>query len=247
MKKTNYFLIKPFFVYRNHYEMIPPTVELLKNDGIKDIYDFLNSTNPANGKKYLTLIAKGTKDADIPWSGAYILHLYHFHHPWTHRGYLFYKSAADQLAGMFTAGQNFWTHGKKDRALYELGRMLHLVQDIFIPHHAGVTAKRGHGDLEKWLGSNWHLYTVEKGGYYSWEKTFENSADAQIHTVSSKNPYDWIDIGSHISISWYQKYFQNYEAQNSTYLFPGLASKIIPFTLRYSAGFINRFFIGLTL
>ena len=247
MKETNYLNIKPFFEYRNHYEMIPSTVELLKNDRIMDIYDFLLSTNAADGKKFVSLIAKGSMDADLPWSCAYILHMYHFHHPWTHRGYLIYKSAADVLAALFTSGQNLWTHGKKERALYQLGRMLHLLQDSFVPHHSGVTAIRGHGALEKWLSSNWHQYTVEKGGYYFWEKTFENPAAAQIHTVSSKNPYDWIDIGSHISIVWYQKYFQDYENQNSTYLFPRLASKIIPFSLRYSAGFINRFFIGLTL
>ena len=89
----------------------------------------------------LTLLAKGAMDADLPWKCGYILHMYHFHHPWTHRGYLTYKSAADVLARLFTTGQNFWTYGRQDRALYQLGRMLHLIQDIFIPHHGCYSLK----------------------------------------------------------------------------------------------------------
>ena len=226
--------------------MIPFAVELLKNDGIKDLCDFFKCKIPATGDEYLTLMAKGAMDADLPWTRGYILHMYHFHHPWTHRGYLTYKSAADVLAALFTTGQNFWTAGRLDRALYQLGRMLHLLQDIFIPHHAAVTAFNGHGQLEGWLANNWHRFLIEEGGYYSWETTFQNTA-SQIHTVSSKNPYDWIDTGSHISITWYQKYYSYNEDNSLNNFFPRLASKIVPYNLRYSAGFINRFFIGLTL
>lgn len=246
MKKIKHLLVKPFFEYRNHFELIPSTVELLKNDGKKDIYDFLASENKVAGENYIVLMAKGAMDADLPWSFGYVFHMFHFHHPWTHRGYLTCKSSADVLARLFTTGQNLWTQGRKDRAIYQLGRMLHLIQDIFIPHHAAITARRGHGDLEKWLANNWQPYLTEQGGYYTWEKTF-NDVHARIHTVSSKNPYDWIDMGSHISMPWYEEYFQDFKRVSSKDFFPQLASKIIPHTLRYSAGFINRFFVGLTL
>ena len=246
MKKSNYLFIKPFFEYRNHYELVPSTLELLKNDGKTDVYNLLKSKSPATGEMYMSIIAKGAMDADLPWSCGYILHFYHFHHPWTHRGYLTHKSAADELARLFIFSQNLWREGKKDRAAYQLGRMLHLIQDIFIPHHAAVTAKSGHGQLENWLSSNWHFYTVEQGGCYRWEKTFKHAGNT-IHTVSSKNPYDWIDVGSHISFPWYKDYFQDKEEDEFQAFFPQVASKIIPHTLRYSAGFINRFFVGLTL
>ncbi len=75
MKKIKHLLVRPFFEYRNHYEMIPATVELLKNDGKSDVYDFLKSTNPATGEIYLNLIAKGAMDADLPWSFGYIFHI----------------------------------------------------------------------------------------------------------------------------------------------------------------------------
>ncbi len=54
MKKIKYLLVRPFFEYRNHYEMIPAAVELLKNDGKLDVYNFKKSTNPATGEMYLT-------------------------------------------------------------------------------------------------------------------------------------------------------------------------------------------------
>ncbi len=227
--------------------MVPDTVELLKNDGKEELYHFLNSTPRAGAEKYCHFIARGARDADIPWSRGYILQLYHFHHPWTHRGYLCRKSSADQLAQSFAGAQNLWTSGRKERALYQLGRMLHLIQDIFVPHHAGVTARRGHAELERWLAIHWRHYLVEEGGCYIWEETFASSDSGQIHAVSSKNPYDWIDKGSHISIRWYERYFQDYEGQNGALFFPEVASKIIPCTLRHSAGFINRFFTGLAL
>ncbi len=238
--------IKPFFKYYDHYAMTPSIVELLNNDGNENIYNLLKSRDSAAGKSYLGLLARGARDADLPWSRGYILHTYHYHHPWTHRGYLTYRSAADVLAGLFTIGHNLWTHGKKDRAIYQLGRMLHLVQDIFIPHHAAVTAIRGHGQLETWLSGNWHLHRVDRGGCYSWENTFSNPDDAT-HTVSSQNPYDWIDAGSHVSIEWYRKYFLDYKDTSFQGFFPELAEEVIPYMLRYSAGFIDRFFIGLTL
>ncbi len=229
------------FKYRNHYEMIPVTVRLLLNDGITEVYELF--TRAGKGREYLTALSRGARDADLPWSCGYILHTYHYHHPWTHRGYLTYKSAADELAGLFVIGQNLWTRGRRTLAVYQLGRMLHLVQDLFIPHHAAVTALRGHGELEEWLDNRWRRYMVQQGGIYSWQEVF--SGENQEHTVSSQNPYDWIDAASHISMGWYRDYFESGYGGPDAHA--ELASKIIPHTLRYSAGFIRRFFVGLTL
>jgi len=231
------------FKYRNHYEMVPASALILKNDGMDDVYEFLNSRDFYSGQKYLTLAARGAEEADLPWTCGYVLHTFHYHHPWTHRGYLIYKSAADELSRLFTIGQNFWHLGRKDRAVYQLGRMLHLVQDVFVPHHAAVTAFRGHGQLEEWLDDHWRFYVVEKGGHYVWEKTFARGD--KVHVVNSQNPYDWVEIGSHMSFQWYEEHFLNGADAADSY--PKLARKIIPNTLRYSAGFMNRFFVGLSL
>ena len=238
--------IRPLFKYYDHYAMIPTTARILENDEKGDIYNLLEDGHSPDGVSYLELLARGARDADLPWSCGYVLHAYHFHHPWTHRGYILYRSAADVTAAMFTAGQNLWTHGRRGRAIYLLGRVLHVVQDIFVPHHAVVTARKGHGPFEQWISKHWRRYVVEDGGHYAWENTFSRP-DGTVHTVSSQNPYDWIEAGSHLSIKWYREYFADYSGTGPRDYFPEVAALVIPNMVRYSAGFINRFFIGLTL
>ena len=77
-------------------DLVSLTAEILKNDGKGDVYRLLVQTDQVTGKTGLELLAEGTKDADLPFSGGYILHFMHFHHPWSHRGYLSKSSSADE-------------------------------------------------------------------------------------------------------------------------------------------------------
>ncbi len=220
-------------------ELIYQTSLLLKNDGREDLYELINSTAKGSGKTYGELLEEGTRDADIPFSGGYIWHFFHFHHPWTHRGYLTCRSAADETAGLFARAVILWECGQKAEAMYQLGRSIHLVQDIFVPHHAAVTAFNGHGQLERWLTDNWRPYQVTRGGYYHWDETFTDE-QGRSHHVRSENIYDWIDFGSHLSFVWYEKYFRNKAFTEDT--FHEVAAKIVPNVLRHSAGYLNKFF-----
>lgn len=213
---------------------------ILKNDGKEDVYRFLNETDAVKGKTGVELLEKGTKDADIPFSGGYIFHMWHFHHPWSHRGYLSCRSSADYTAGLFARALRLWRAGNRGEALYQLGRSLHLLQDIFVPHHAGITAFRGHGALEDYLLKNWEAYLVTDKGYYEWETWFYHKAKGKRHHVSSRKPYDWIDHGSHISIDWYNEYFSGW--CHDPEVFTRVTPLIIPRVLRFCAGFIYRFF-----
>ncbi|UNC93481.1 phospholipase C/P1 nuclease family protein [Candidatus Contubernalis alkaliaceticus] len=232
-------VIRPLFKIENHIELVYETSLILKNDGREDLYYFIHSTDKERGKTYRELLEQGARNADIPFSGGYIFQLFHFHHPWTHGGYLLSHSSADVTVNIFTLALNLWKAGDKAEAIYQLGRSLHLVQDIFIPQHSGVTAFNGHGPLEKWLAKNWKTYQVTGGGYYHWDKTF-TSEDGTRHQLDSKNPYDWIDFGSHLSYAWYNRYFRHKKYNEDT--FHKVAAKIIPHALRHSAGYINKFF-----
>jgi hypothetical protein len=94
-------LLKPLFKTKKHMELVPQTALILKNDGENDIYTFLQRIDKATGKTGLALLAEGAGDADKPLSGGYIVTLWHFHHPWSHRGYLTGSSSADQAAWLF--------------------------------------------------------------------------------------------------------------------------------------------------
>lgn len=232
-------VIRPLFQIKKHIELVYESSLLLKNDGKEDLYHFINSTDEERGKTYIELLEDGTRDADIPFSGGYIFQFFHFHHPWTHRGYLFAGSSADETVSIFNLAVELWKNGDKAEAIYQLGRSLHLIQDIFVPQHSGVTACNGHSQLEKWLTDNWRPYQVTSGGYYHWEATF-SAKDGSSHHVRSENPYDWIDFGSHLSFVWYKRYFRKKKFNEDT--FHEVAAKIIPNVLRHSAGYLNKFF-----
>ncbi len=232
-------VIKPLFKIENHIDLVYESSLLLKNDGKEDLYLFINSTNEERGKTYRELLEEGARDADIPFSGGYIFQLFHFHHPWTHRGYLFARSSADVTVSIFTGAVGLWKNGDKAEAIYQLGRSLHLIQDIFVPQHSGVTAFNGHSQLENWLSDNWKAYQVTSGGYYHWAQTF-SAEDGSIHHVRTENLYDWIDFGSHLSFVWYNRYFRKKKFNEDT--FHRVAAKIIPNVLRHSAGYLNKFF-----
>jgi hypothetical protein len=233
------YLLNSLFQIISHMELAEATALLLSNDGKQEIVYFLEQTEKTSGKKYLEILAAGTRDADLLLSGGYICTLSHFHHPWSHRGYLLSKSSADETAAIFSTATTLWQEGKQADAIYQLGRALHLIQDIFIPQHSGITGSKGHGEFEKWLTDHWPPYQVTSGGYYEWEQDFY-ADNGKHHHVTSKKAYDWIDYGSHLSIAWYEQYFASGQYDENT--FRSVAPLVVAHALRFSAGFINFFF-----
>ncbi|NLZ92824.1 MAG: hypothetical protein GX922_02210 [Firmicutes bacterium] len=229
--------LNPLFQIITHMELAEAIITILANDGKNNIVDLFSNTN--NGSNYINILAEGTRAADVPFSRGYICTLWHFHHPWSHKGYLTNKSSADVTAGLFDTAAKLWQEGKKEEAVFQLGRALHLLQDIFIPHHSGITAVKGHGDLEKWLTDNWKRYKIESGGCYHWSEKFCD-ADGNCHYVNSDKPYDWIDYGSHLSLPWFNEFFADNKYNEDT--FEQAAKLIVPHVLKFSAGFIHLFF-----
>ncbi|NLM51604.1 MAG: hypothetical protein GX197_02115 [Firmicutes bacterium] len=232
-------MYKPLFEISKHMDLVSLTAEILKNDGKGDVYRLLVQTDQVTGKTGLELLAEGTKDADLPFSGGYILHFMHFHHPWSHRGYLSKSSSADETVKIYHLAKNKWQNGYRHEALYQLGRALHLVQDINIPHHAGITALKKHGKFEKWLTVHGRKYLVKSGGFYQWEKVFVHP-NGQKHYVTANNIYDWIDYGSHLSFPLFANYFA--QGKNDEKTFQKIAAIVMPNVLRLSAGFLGKFF-----
>lgn len=226
------------FEIEKHMKLVAQTALVLNNDGKGDLYRLLSGKDGFAGRTGLELLAMGTRNADLPYSPGYIWHTKHFHHPWSHRGYLSKQSSADETVRIYARAKNLWQNDNKAGAMYHLGRALHLIQDINIPHHASVTALWGHGDFEKWLTDNGEPHLVHDGGYYEWEETF-TSEDGDSHLVHSGNTYDWIDYGSHLSYPWFQQYFADCIKTEERY--HEAAALVIPSVLRLSAGFICKF------
>lgn len=123
--------------------MVRHSLQMLEQDGHDRAYQSLSP--------YIDILAQGSVHADLPWTRGYVLHFYHYHHPWSHRGYIISRSAASVLEALFHQSVRLWAEDRPHRALYQLGRSLHLLQDVFVPHHAGLTARRNHGDYERYV------------------------------------------------------------------------------------------------
>lgn len=117
-----------------------------------------------------------------------------------------------------------------------------------VPHTALILKNDGKEDIynylheideAKWLTENGEPYRVIGGGYYHWETVFCNQEN-ECHHVYSERPYDWIDHGSHLSINWFNTHFAGGGYNVDT--FRRVAGLIIPHALRFSAGFLYKFF-----
>ncbi|NLM45367.1 MAG: hypothetical protein GX200_01005 [Firmicutes bacterium] len=235
-------IIQPRFQIAGHMELVEATAEVMLGDGKTAAYRLLYSKDPQTGMLLAELVAHGSRDADLPYSGGYILTLWHFHHPWSHRGYLTRKSSADVFAGLCERAQKLWQAGETGRAAWQLGRALHLLQDIFIPQHSALTGCYGHAALEKWLTKDWKKYRVTSGGCYSWSREFCRE-DGTCHRLNSQSFSDWIDLGAHLSFPWFESYFAKGGFTEET--FRQVAPLVIPHVLRFSAGFLQKIFTDL--
>ena len=198
-------------------DLVPQTAEILKNDGKEEFYARLHQAGGVTGKTGLRLLTKGAADADKPFSGGFIVPFWHFHHPWSHRGYLVGNSSADQAAWLFTFALDLWQKKREEQALYHLGRALHLVQDIFIPQHAAVTAFKGHSELEHWLSENWEDYRVDSGGFIT------GSAPSTIfRAIATPSARNGRMIGSNMAVT--------YRSSGSTGISPAAFTTKRPFT-----------------
>lgn len=190
-------------------------------------------------------LLRGSVDADYPASGGYVLHLYHFHHPWTHRGYLNVCTSAGAVVDtLFGDALDLWGERRRPEALYELGRATHLLADAWIPHHAAGVAGCGHGEYERWLetGDRWRAYLPGEGGWYRWQEAYPPEGGGPPHVVDWRQPADWVDRSSHESWPWFRCCLNACEHDDVAAAFPGAAGELVPGAVRQLAGFLDLFF-----
>ena len=158
---------------------------ILQNDGYTFLSDFLTP--------YLNQMKYGSMRADQTlWDSRE-----HYMDPYSHGGYLLFKSAGQLADERFDAAIGHWLSGDRGGAFYDLGWSVHLVQDLTVPHHAAVTAFNYHSEYEQWVYDNQNGYVVSSGGIYSF------SSYVPGHYDSESDPFDWVDYNAHFSIDYY--------------------------------------------
>ncbi len=129
-------------------------IVILGEDGFCKEADLLRKNLPA--------INQGTCWADRGWKC-----LAHYLDPDTQKGFGPWPSAAREGSSYLEQALMLWKQGRQRGAFFYLGAVLHLIQDLCVPHHANGVAFDGHQNLEKWARENRHAFQVKSNGLYS--------------------------------------------------------------------------------
>jgi hypothetical protein len=251
----------------DHASLLTAAVDVAKADGLGYLAKLLSTpagtipdneppprlrSGPSVLPSLLDRLSQGVIDVDFPISGGYILHLYHFHHPWTHRGYAgSCLSGARVSEGLFTDALQLWRTGQRGEAVYELGRACHSLIDCFVPHHAAGVAGCGHGQYEAWLAQDqrWRQWAPQAGGRYQWQATYRGDDERRPHRLDWRTPSHWVDLAAHEAWPWFRDHLNGCAAglgrprSDVSPFFPEAAATLVPATVRYLAGFLHLFFV----
>ncbi len=235
----------------DHASLVAAAVDVAAADGLTYMGRLLAGAEARGRPALMARLRQGAIDADYPASGGYVLHLYHFHHPWTHDGYAGSCVSAAQAADtLFGDALDLWQTGRRGEAIYELGRACHLFADCWIPYHAACVATCGHGQYEAWLAENgrWRDWVPGNGGRYQWHAVYRRHVAGPAHALDWRSPPHWVDLAAHESWPWYAGRLNGCARgirgprPHVAPFFPAAAAALVPGAVRYAAGFLHYFF-----
>ncbi|MEG6586179.1 zinc dependent phospholipase C family protein [Dendrosporobacter sp. 1207_IL3150] len=125
-------------------------VTILANDGYCGYARFLNN--------YIAELNAGVYWADKGWKN-----VSHYYEPVTRKGLWQFNHAIDSFTDFYNQALEAAKLKKLSDAVFYLGASAHLVQDLFVPHHARAQLFNGHKEYESWVTQNYSKYAVFKG------------------------------------------------------------------------------------
>jgi phospholipase C len=131
-------------------------VMILKNDGMSKAYEMMSS--------YISDINSG-----VVWADQNFRSSNHFFNPITNRGLYGSSNAKKECFIYYTRALDEFLYGDKSEAMFCLGVVCHLIQDLTVPQHASVKLLNEHRKFENWVIINHKSYkefTAKDGGIY---------------------------------------------------------------------------------
>lgn len=157
-------------VHTTHAFINRQAIEILRNDGHRAAASLLESNfDTWNG---------GTYWADKGWKNT----THHFN-PSTGRGLWRWPDALVVCSQYWENALRFWQQGAQEAALFWLGAVGHIIQDLCEPHHARATALHGHRVFEAWAEDVKGSYALSAGGIYGFGETPVKWAKANAETA----------------------------------------------------------------
>lgn len=168
------------------------------------------------------LVAFGRElDLGVCWPDGGWGSVHHFYHARTGAG-LWGRSPADVLVSRFyKRALNLWRRGCIRKAMFYLGAVTHLLQDICEPHHASCSWGVGHHLYEKWVQKHKDNYPVQQGGIY---RRYDD-------------PVKWLKYCSKKSYS----FFEMVNKKSDIRCYQQATEYLLPLAQRVTAGFWLNF------
>ncbi|GBF34751.1 phospholipase C [Desulfocucumis palustris] len=150
--------------------------------------------------------------ADSGWSS-----LHHFYNVRTGAGLPGVAAANVIFERFFARALKMWRRGHYGKAMFFLGAVTHLLQDICEPHHARCSVGLGHSHYERWVQKRKNDYPVTGGGIYN----------------KGLRPISWLKECASVSYGL----FDLVSDRSSDLHYHKATEYLLPYTQRITAGF----------
>ncbi|SMP43530.1 hypothetical protein [Anoxynatronum buryatiense] len=102
---------------------------------------------------FMSFIHQGSQ-----WTDQGLRNLSHFYHPLQHSGLPGVHHAADELTNNLNIMDEAFKERHAQRYFFHLGIVLHLIQDLCVPHHAIGCLLQGHHHYESWASNHFQAF-----------------------------------------------------------------------------------------
>gem|GEM_PF-903180 len=160
-------------------------------------------------------------DLGVCWPDSGWGSLHHFYHARTGNG-LLGRTPADVVGERYyRRALNLWRRGKFGKAMFFLGAVTHLLQDVCEPHHANCCFGSGHHHYEKWVQAHKDDYLVQDRGIYK----------------KYREPARWLKYCARRSFGALELVHE----RSNVKFYNQATGHLLPFTQRITAGFWLNF------
>jgi phospholipase C len=160
-------------------------------------------------------------DLGVCWADSGWGCLHHFYHARTGNG-LFGRAPADVIgARHYKRALGLWRQGNFRKAMFFLGAVTHLLQDVCEPHHSHCSVDISHHQYEAWVQKHKDCFLIQSQGVY---KKFPD-------------PAKWLRYCALKSYSLFDLVDKNADAAS----YQEATDYLLPFTQQVTAGFWLHF------
>lgn len=179
----------------SHQLFARQALDILRNDKGYDIFKIID----ANSMNIMLAYCDKPDEDETN-----IFFAYHFYNPFTKRNFLPRFMKSSKITGLTKFQEhmkNALNYYKKeqDQAMKELGRAIHFLEDINVPHHAAnlIPLLSNHHRFENYVNKNNKKFIVETSSWYNKyeDKSFQNYCVA-IYEACAKNSYLYKDMAN---------------------------------------------------